>query len=61
MNDYDDGEGWHAHELMLERYRLACEALNRCAAAGAKSSDVCWLARELGINLNDISRSQTRT
>lgn len=55
----DDGqdqqqEAW-AHELMQERYRLNVEALNRCAAAGAKPEDITTLARECGIDPKHVS------
>lgn len=38
-----------------ERYALAVEALNRCAAAGANPEDIKTLARECGINPNHIT------
>lgn len=37
------------HEVERERYMLAVEALDRCAAAGAKVEDLKTLARECGI------------
>jgi hypothetical protein len=43
-------EAW-AYELEQERYRLACEAINRCAAAGAKTEDLKTLARECGLDI----------
>lgn len=41
-------EQWQA-ELERERYQLTVEALDRCAAAGAKPEDLILLAREAGI------------
>lgn len=40
-----------AHQAELERYQLACEALNRCAMAGATIDDLKTLARECGIDI----------
>lgn len=48
MNDRADFERQMAEE---ERYRHACEALNRCAKAGADIEDLKTLAREAGINI----------
>lgn len=64
----DDGrdaeqEAW-ANQLMLERERMAMEALNRCAAAGADPKDVETLARECGLKwtgLQSSSRGETIT
>lgn len=55
MDDCQDGqqEAW-AHELMQERYREACDALNRCAKAGAKKKDLEILARECGVDIKDV-------
>lgn len=41
---------WH-HQIEQERYRAACEAIDRCAAAGADVEDLMTLARECGIDL----------
>lgn len=46
----DDAQAW-AHELEQERYRQACEALNRCAKAGADIEDLRTLARECGVDI----------
>jgi hypothetical protein len=54
-----DQQEAYAHELMQERYRLACEALGRCAKAGAKPEDLNTLARECGINPKDITETKT--
>lgn len=44
------GPGWEQQEeLERERYAMTVEALNRCAAAGAKPEDLKTLARECGI------------
>lgn len=52
----DTGPGWEQHEyLMRERYQLAVEALNRCAAAGASKDDIKTLARECGLDLKHIT------
>lgn len=40
-----------AAQAELERYQMACDAINRCAAAGAKVEDLKTLARECGVNL----------
>lgn len=39
------------HQLELERYREACDAINRCAKAGARIDDLKTLARECGIDI----------
>lgn len=40
-----------AHQLELERYEQACEAINNCAKAGANIEDLKTLAREAGIDI----------
>lgn len=48
--------GWEQqHELERERWMLTLEALNRCAAAGAKKDDIVVLARECGIDPRHIT------
>lgn len=47
-------EDWQA-QLEAERYMAAVEALNRCAAAGAKKEDLETLARECGIDIKFIT------
>ncbi len=37
-------------QLEAERHAAAVDALNRCAAAGAKEDDLLTLARECGVN-----------
>lgn len=50
MDDQDFGPDWEQlDQVMRERYQLAVEALDRCAAAGAKPDDLILLAREAGI------------
>lgn len=34
-----------------ERYRMTCEAIDRCAKAGADIEDLKTLARECGVNV----------
>lgn len=48
MNDRADFEQQQAEE---ERYRHACEALDRCAKAGADIEDLKLLARESGVDI----------
>ena len=50
MGADDNSQEW-AYQLELERYNLACEAINRCAQAGAKAEDLKTLARECGIDI----------
>lgn len=45
----DTGPGWEMQEFALERERMAREALERCARAGAKAEDLKLLASECGI------------
>lgn len=52
---YDAQQEAYANELMQERYRLACEALNRCAKAGAMAEDLKTLARECGVDIRHLS------
>lgn len=40
-----------AHQAELERYEQACDALNRCAKAGADTEALKILAREAGIDI----------
>ena len=47
----DDNTAAWQHQLELERYQQACEALNRCAKAGARIDDLKTLAREAGIDI----------
>lgn len=49
------GPGWEMQMANEERERAAIEALNRCAAAGARPEDIKTLARECGINLNYVT------
>lgn len=46
----DNAAAWQ-HQLEQERYREACDALNRCAKAGADIDDLKTLARECGIDI----------
>lgn len=39
------------HQLETERYEQACEAINRCAKAGAHIEDLRTLVRECGIDI----------
>lgn len=48
MNDRADFEQQQSEE---ERYRLNCEAIDRCAKAGADTEDLKRLAREAGVNI----------
>ena len=51
MEDQDYGPDWEQlDQVMRERYQLAIEALDRCAAAGAKPEDLKLLASECGLN-----------
>lgn len=46
-----DPAGWEMQmECERERYAMTVDALNRCAAAGAKEEDLFTLARECGID-----------
>lgn len=48
--------GWEMQqECERERWALTIEALNRCAAAGARPEDLKTLARECGIDPNHIT------
>lgn len=38
-------------QLEQERYRAACEAINRCAKAGAEIEDLKTLVAECGIDI----------
>jgi hypothetical protein len=52
----DTGPDWEQlDQVMRERHQLAVEALNRCAAAGAKEDDIKHLARECGIDPKHIT------
>lgn len=51
----DDTQELWAHQLMEERYRLAVEALNRCAEAGVNAEDVKTLALECGIDVRHLT------
>lgn len=42
-------------ECERERWALTIEALNRCAAAGAKVEDIQTLARECGVDPRHIT------
>jgi hypothetical protein len=51
----DDGrdqqqEAWQ-EELMQDRYRETCDAINRCAKAGADLDALKTLCRETGIDI----------
>lgn len=48
MNDRADFEQAQAEE---ERYRMCCEAIDRCAKAGADIDDLRLLCRETGVNV----------
>lgn len=48
--DRDDQQEAH-HQLEQERYREACEAINRCAQAGARTEDLKTLAHEAGVDI----------
>ena len=50
MGADDNADAW-LHQIQQERYREACEAIDRCAAAGANAEDLKTLARECGIDL----------
>ena len=52
----EDLPGWEQQDQVeRERYEMTVQALNRCAAAGARREDLETLARECGINLNQIT------
>lgn len=40
-----------AYQLEQERYEQACQAINRCAKAGAEIDDLKTLAREAGVDI----------
>jgi hypothetical protein len=46
--------GWEMQQANEERERATIEALNRCAAAGAKPDDIKTLARECGVDVRQI-------
>lgn len=48
MNDRADFEQQQCEE---ERYRMACDAIDRCAKAGADIEDLKTLCRECGISI----------
>lgn len=43
--------GWEQQQANEERYREACEAINRCAKAGADIEDLRTLCRECGVDV----------
>ena len=48
--------GWEQQqECERERWMMTIEALNRCAAAGAKEEDLKTLARECGVDPKHIT------
>lgn len=47
----DDQQEAFAHELMQERYRETCDAINHCAKAGADIAALKTLCRETGIDI----------
>jgi hypothetical protein len=50
-----DRAGWEQQqECERERWMMTIEALNRCAAAGARPEDLNTLARECGIDPKHI-------
>ncbi len=51
MGADDQGAGWEQQQAMEERYFEICEAINRCAKAGAKIEDLKTLCRETGIDI----------
>lgn len=50
MDDDGQQEAW-AHQLMQERYRETCEAINRCVEAGADPKALKVIARECGVEI----------
>lgn len=51
-----DQAGWEQQqECERERWMMTIEALNRCAAAGAKAEDLKTLARECGVDPKHIN------
>lgn len=46
----DDAQHWQ-HQLEQERYREACEAIDRCAKAGADIDALKTLCREAGLDI----------
>lgn len=46
----DDTQDWQ-QQLDLERYRAACDAIDRCAKAGADIDALRTLCMEAGINI----------
>lgn len=46
----DDTHDWQ-QQLEQERYREACDAIDRCAKAGADMDALKTLCREAGINI----------
>lgn len=42
---------WEMQQVNEERYRETCEAINRCAKAGARIEDLKTLARECGVDI----------
>ena len=49
--DQDDQQEAYANELMQERYRMTCDALDRCAKTGADQEALRLLARECGVDI----------
>lgn len=49
--DQDDQQEAFAHELMQERYRITCDAINRCANAGADLEALKTICRETGVDI----------
>jgi hypothetical protein len=49
--DRDQQQEAYAHELMQERYLETCEAINRCAKAGADLDALKTICRETGIDI----------
>jgi hypothetical protein len=54
MDDHDWEHQLYANELMQERYRMACEALQRCLEKGTDEEDIKTLCRETGVNVKDV-------
>lgn len=51
MGYEEDGQEAWQHQLMQERYREACEAINRCVEFGVDPEALKVLARECGVEI----------
>lgn len=51
--------GWEWRQAEDERYKAACEAIDRCAKAGADLDDLKTLARECGVNIQHTVLGET--